>query len=678
MFTKPLAIFMAVSQTTLAFADGSQPYTEFDEVLVSATRINEKASDTSQSIAVVNEEQLQELQPNSVAGALKNEANISSTNGPRSSSQGVEIRGLSGQQVLQVIDGVRQNANSGHRGTYFMDPELLQSIEVIRGPASSVWGSGAIGGVVAQNTKSAKDLLEGDAGLGGYIKQGYETNGDRTTTSGAMYGKSESVDWLINGSTFDNNDIQTGDGDSIENSASDGNSGLIKLGWEPSIGERLQLSTRLSQIDELVPSNPSTDVSSSVPLVRRNTTDKNVTLSYDVNPNDNPLLNLHTLFYWNSTRYDEDRVTQYQRDNTDYNTVGLSINNESKLGTWSLLYGVDAYRDTFTTVRDDNGQEGERPDNIDADATVMGAFTQANVDLTQSIKLTTALRYDHYQNDSNSLGLSSADSALSPTVGLMWNVSSWLSLSARYDQAFRAPSMEEMYSTGTHYCIPAITDFLPDGLCNTFEINPDLKSETAKNKEVQADLRFEHLLGNDELALTLNVFRNDVDDYIEQSVSNAYMGISGLEQTTSWNNVAEARLTGFELSGRYRYEQTRFIVNYGQTEGKDTSTNEYLSDVPANKVTADLSQGIMQGDVKLGTRFTHVNAQDQLPEDNTQVYDSYSLWDLYVSWEPSIGHLEGFRFDVSVDNIGDEQYRQAWQTLYEPGRNIKLSGRYLF
>lgn len=172
MQKKPLVIAIAIALTTtalsftLAAEEGvtaqqkeKKPElveTEFDEVLVSATRLSEKVSQTSRSVAVVSEEQLNVAQASSVAEALKNEANITLTNGPRATSQGVEIRGLSGDRVLQTIDGARQNTSSGHRGSYFMDPELLKSIEVIRGPASSLWGSGAIGGVVAQNTKWLK------------------------------------------------------------------------------------------------------------------------------------------------------------------------------------------------------------------------------------------------------------------------------------------------------------------------------------------------------------------------------------------------------------------------------------------------------------------------------------------------------------------------------------------
>ncbi|PKG58533.1 TonB-dependent receptor [Shewanella sp. GutDb-MelDb] len=683
MNKKPLVVAMAMALSSSVYAEQVQQVTEFDEVLVSATRVSEKVSETSRSVAVISEEQLQEQQPASVAQALKNVANVNVSNGPRASSQGVEIRGLGGQRVLQTIDGARQNTSSGHRGTYFMDPELLSSVEVVRGPASSLWGSGAIGGVVAQNTKSAQDFLEEEDTFGGYIKQGFETNGDRAKTSGAIYGLADtadagSVDWLLNGSYYDSNNIKVGNDQTLENSASEGTSGLAKFGWQPSNDQRLQLSTRFSKIDELVPSNPTTDVGSSVPLVKRKTNDQNVTLDYSLNPTDNHYLDLNATFYWNGTDYDEDRVTKNQVDSTEYDTLGFSINNSSKFANTVLTYGVDGYKDSIKTVRDDSGQTGQRPNDIDGETTVWGAFTRADISLSENWSVDAAVRYDAFTNESNNLNAQSDDNAFSPSIGLVWTTTEWLTLSARFDQAFRAPSIEEMYSTGTHYCIPPIPGFLPGGLCNTFEINPDLQAEKAQNKEIKADLRFTELAGDDELAMTLSVFRNDVDDFIEQSVSNPLMGIPGFEQTTSWDNVDEAKLTGFEFTTRYRYEQTRVTLNYGQTEGKDKTEGDYLTNVPAKKLGFDLSQAIMEGDMKFGTRFTYVAEQDQLPSDYTESYDSYKLWDLYVAWEPAMGTFEGLRVDFAVENIGDEQYQQAWQTLYEQGRNYKLSARYSF
>ncbi|MBP7547621.1 MAG: TonB-dependent receptor, partial [Corallincola sp.] len=100
---------------------------------------------------------------------------------------------------------------------------------------------------------------------------------------------------------------------------------------------------------------------------------------------------------------------------------------------------------------------------------------------------------------------------------------------------------------------------------------------------------------------------------------------------------------------------------------------------PATKAVFDLSQGLWQEDLTLGTRVTYVASQDQVPADNAVAeYDSYALWDLYLSWQPAMGSLSGLRVDLAVDNLTDRYYRQAWQTLYEQGRNARLGLRYSF
>ncbi|AXQ13531.1 MULTISPECIES: TonB-dependent hemoglobin/transferrin/lactoferrin family receptor [Shewanella] len=683
MNRKPLvmAITLALGTPFLSLAAVAEQVktAEFDEVLVSATRIQEKVSESSRSAAVVGEEQLAEKQGDSVAEVLKTEANINIANGPRASAQQVEIRGLSGQRVLQTIDGARQNTSAGHRGTFFMDPELLSSVEVVRGPASSLWGSGAIGGVVSQNTKSAREMLDEGQSFGGYLKQGYETNGQRSKSSGAIYGAKGSIDWLLNGSYSDGDNIKAGNDNTLENSASRSRSGLAKFGWQLDEAQRLQLSGRINEISEAVPSNPATDVSNSVPLVRRDSKDSNLTLDYSLAPSSNALLDLDAKFYWNKTDYDENRLTKGQFDTTEYETLGFSIANRSQWQGLKLTYGLDGYRDQIETFRDDSGQSGQRPGNIDGESRVWGAFVAANIALGENWSLDPALRYDSFENESNNLGHSSDDDALSPSLALVWKTAPWLTLSARYDEAFRAPSVEEMYSSGTHYCIPPIPNFLPNGLCNTFEVNENLKAEKAKNKELKADMRFAELAGNDELALSLSVFRNDVDDFIEQRVTNPLHGIPGLEQNTRWDNVDKARLTGFELTGKYRINQTRLSLSYGQTEGKDRHDGGYLANIPANKLVLDLSQGIMAGDMKLGTRVSYNASQDRVPEDNpVNRYQDYTLWDVYLAWEPAMGTFEGLRVDFAIENIGDEEYIQAWQTLMDQGRNFKLSARYRF
>lgn len=129
---------------------------ELSTVVVTATRDEKPADQQQRAVAVVTKKAIEARQPDSVVESLKYENNVEVGGGSRPGAQQPIVRGLSGNRVLQVIDGVRQNTNSGHRGTYFVDPELVEQVEVVKGPSSSLWGSGALGGVVATSSGSTK------------------------------------------------------------------------------------------------------------------------------------------------------------------------------------------------------------------------------------------------------------------------------------------------------------------------------------------------------------------------------------------------------------------------------------------------------------------------------------------------------------------------------------------
>lgn len=340
--------------------------------------------------------------------------------------------------------------------------------------------------------------------------------------------------------------------------------------------------------------------------------------------------------------------------------------------------GVDGYLNKLTTVRDETGQtSGSRSAGLDGQSRTVGVFLAADIPLAESWALQPGLRYDHFtsednRSDSGVDNKKSTDEALSPSVALLWDAADWLTLVASYNQAFRAPSMEEMYSTGTHYDMGFVQ--------NTFVPNPDLKPEKAKNKELSARLKFDQLIGDDELAVTGSVFRNDVDNFISQYTYDpqTFFG-TPFDTKTSWKNVDEAVLKGFEVSGKYRYQSIETGLSYGQTRGEDKKTGVALDNIPADKWVADLGVKLAQDSIKLGGRYSHIKAQNRVDPENTQTsYEGYNLVDLYMTYEPASGQLKGFKADFTINNITDKYYRVAWQELYMPGRSYKLNLRYSF
>ena len=143
-----LAIALAASPA-LADTSAEEPIVlaELAPVTVTATRDNKTEKEATRSVATVSPESIESRQASSAPELVKDIPNVTTVGGPRSENQSINIRGLEGARVLQLVDGARQVFESGHRPSYFIEPELIRSAEVIRGPASNLWGSGAVGGV---------------------------------------------------------------------------------------------------------------------------------------------------------------------------------------------------------------------------------------------------------------------------------------------------------------------------------------------------------------------------------------------------------------------------------------------------------------------------------------------------------------------------------------------------
>lgn len=117
-----------------------------EEVTVTATKTKRDTLTTPGEVSVLTQEYFQQRQAQSLDDVLRYEPGVDSSGGPRTMGEGPNIRGMSGDRVLTLLDGVRLNFQSGHTGRLFIDMEQLKRVEVIRGPGSALYGSQALGG----------------------------------------------------------------------------------------------------------------------------------------------------------------------------------------------------------------------------------------------------------------------------------------------------------------------------------------------------------------------------------------------------------------------------------------------------------------------------------------------------------------------------------------------------
>ncbi|MDP5054352.1 MAG: TonB-dependent hemoglobin/transferrin/lactoferrin family receptor, partial [Congregibacter sp.] len=641
---------------------------QLEHIVVTATRTDTNLRDTARSIAIIDRLGIESMQAQSVAQTLLYEPNITIAGGPRAANQGVNIRGLTGNKVLQTVDGARQSFESGHRPSYFLDPELLASVEAVRGPVSSLWGSGALGGVVAQRTINADDMLGSQDQLGGFIKTGYNSNNRQNTSTAALLGRRDTSDWLLSAYYRDSDDIELGNGDTLEGSAAQSQGFLGKYRHRFDTSRSLELVYRRAQSDGSVPSNGEAPINptSNFLLTREQTTD-NASIDYRFNP-DSHWLNTQIFAYSNTVDMSEARVSDDRRDQTDLDTLGVNINNRSQIKGALFLYGVDAYRESFRASR----AGVDRPVPPDAQSDVWSTYVQAQVPLGDSWRWDLGIRYDNFTTEAANLSARRSDGATSPSMALSYSPRDWASITLRHDRAFRAPSVEELYSTGVHFC-------LAPGFCNRFTSSPDLDPERAANTELLGRLDLSSVLGVDQLTIEASVFENRVDGFIEQIVgAPSFMGRPD-PGVTSWINVDKARMRGAELAARYQSGPLSMRLAYGMTRGEDSNNNEDLSNIPADTVNADVSYFFEGPALLAGLRLTHARDQNRInvPQlDPGTRFDGYQIVDLYANWSPP--GLSALRFDLNVNNLGDEFYQRAWDQLPQAGVEVILSAVYSF
>ncbi|MCY9853781.1 TonB-dependent hemoglobin/transferrin/lactoferrin family receptor [Vibrio mediterranei] len=667
------SVVLALSSNAFAENDVSS----LNEVVVTGSRAEKTDQDKTRSVAKVDLEKLDEIQPNSVAEAIKYEPNVSVVGANVPGNQSINIRGLSGNKVLQVIDGNRQNMQYGHRPTYFLDPSLLGSVEVVKGPISSLYGSGAIGGVVVQNTLSADDIVE-ENGLGGRVKVGYQDNGDVWTNTAALANKNDNIDWILAGSYKDSGYMKQGDGSTLYGTEATNKTGLAKFNWQINEAHKLGFNLRYADLDGRPPvvGDSSGQLNDPDGLISRRTKDQSYGVNYVFNPN-NPWVNLEASLYRNDTKITENDPSIAGEDISQVNTTGFNLTNQSESGKLKLFTGVDGYLDELDATR--AASVSGRPElPKDAQTSVIGAFGYINYQIVESLVADLGVRYDSFTSKAQGYD-DNNQSAWSPSVGLLWQAKQWMAWSIRYDEAFRAPDTSELYMSGTHFA------FGPGGPSNIFVPNPELNPEKSHNIELKGQFNFENVFADDSLDITAAAFQNKVKDFINLDVdmtpsSSCGIGgsLEGCAGTSRSSNIDNAELTGYEVAADYRWQQLLVGLSYGQTRGKDTDTDEWITNIPADKWVAHLQYGFWNIDTKIGTRATFVSAQDRVPTGYTEgPFDSYQLVDFYASWEPT-SNLEGLKVDLSLINAFDENYRTAWTQVYQPGRSVRLNAQYTF
>jgi hemoglobin/transferrin/lactoferrin receptor protein len=392
---------------------------------------------------------------------------------------------------------------------------------------------------------------------------------------------------------------------------------------------------------------------------------------------DDRLFNFDIGTYWTRTGTDQTKLAGAlppggigfigDTRNFTINTVGFDANNTSRFDfggfRHALTYGVDAFQDRVDTT----GfgvvftPSGERA--------VGGGFMQLKSNYSSWLEVISAVRYDSYRLEGG--GVSSSGDRVSPKITVGLTPVKGITPYVTYAEGYRAPAITETLIAGIHPVAGADFQFLP---------NPGLKAETGKNKEVGVNFRFDNVFAAaDTFRAKANLFRNDVDNYIfQQALNTGDVGQGGFTCTQvagspfvpdclQYQNIASARLQGFEFESVYDAGGWFAGFNYSHVKGTNETTGAPLSRIPPDAYTTTLGVRMLDRRLTAAVRWQYVEAklrEDISPAAGNPDFPptaAFNLINLYLGYQINPDVLAS----LVVENLFDEDYSR-YMTYY-PG-----------
>ena len=671
---------------------GTAPVQSLDTITVAASKTEERAIDALAPVSVVTLEQIQGLQPKRLADIFYNVPGVSFQDRGDDPATAINIRGLQDfGRVAVVVDGARQNyQRTGHNanGSFFLDPELIGSVDVARGPTANIYGSGAIGGVVSFRTKDINDVVRPGERWGVDMSGSYGSNKDRGL--GSVFGgvrANPDVD-IFGGAVYrTQGNYKDGNGTEIGNTNNEIAGGLMKLTLRPAEGHEVKLGAVFQDYQYSIGQQNRGATTTSAPLAAIAGTSvyasdaKNYTgtLSWKYSKPDDMWFDWNVSLYGNRT--DNDQVKTYNNrittgggvctlanpgnnisgcvgDRRSYSidTVGIDVNNTTRFnfGDWrnALTYGFDAFQDEVTTADARGNSNVTTPG---GDRVVSGGFVQLKQNYSSWLEIVSAVRYDRYSLDSNKV--SSGGDRFSPKITVGVTPVAGFTPYVSYAEGYRAPSITETLISGGHATGGGPALFVcADGTSGLFCFlpNPNLRPEVGKNKEAGVNLKYDGIFSAaDSFRGKVNVFRNDVDGYIDLVASAPVATAFGsFSQFFQYQNLQHARIEGVEAETLYDAGGWFVGVAGHLMRGKNTVTNVGLATITPRKVTTTAGMRLLDRRLILSAQWSSFGANTDVPAGYLPS-TGYELVNLYLTWQAT----KDIVFTASVDNLLNQYYR---------------------
>jgi vitamin B12 transporter len=575
-----------------------------ENIVITANRSIQDKFGTLAAVNIFTREKIEQIQPLSISDLLGRVAGISiSTQGTSAHKSSSFVRGTNSDHVLVLVNGVRVgSATLGVKSIADIPVQLVERVEVIKGPRAALWGSDAVGGVIQIFTRDLS-AGEGQAGIkvgSNSLYQGYGAlgigNEEHSYTLSATAEKSDGFDVIVpNGSSIYTVDQTDNDGYDRQSVGLSGTSQFTNQ-------YALELNTQYDQGTTEIDANTqySGDESSyeNYHFLLRNhlqleqlylqlglstSKDSNEDNYSDFN-DQNGFNNLNSLF--TTTR---DQVTALaQLPFSDYSEVTAGVE-------W-YTESIDSNNAYDETKRDANA-----------------IFVTGRHDIKQ-IKIEASVRYDK-------VGDINGETTYQLAAG--YQVREQLLFSLSHGTAFKAPSFNDLYYPWSG--------------------NPDLVSETADSSEFLT--RYQ----NDSFSAEISIYQTDIDNLIEW----APVDISDPYSPWKPKNIAQAKILGAEATFSADIYDLNNTLTLSHVDAKDKVTGRQLARRPNFSANYNLIYSVGELDFTFDTNYQGSSYDNANAMDKT--LKAYTLFDVGVNYRLN-SQINVF---AKVTNLTDKNYQTA-------------------
>ncbi|WP_033569115.1 TonB-dependent siderophore receptor [Dickeya undicola] len=616
-----------VSTDTSSVGDAAQ--TQSDTMVVTAAEQTRQAP----GVSVITAEDIAKHPPaNDLSDIIRTQPGVNltgnSTSGQRGNNRQIDIRGMGPENTLILVDGKpissRNAVRYGWRGerdsrgdTNWVPSDMVERIEVLRGPAAARYGSGAMGGVINIITKQPSEEWHGSWNT--YFNapvhkaEGATKRTDFSLSGGLNDNLSLRLYGNLNKTQADAADInepyksaRTG---SYASSVPSGREGVRNkdingvLRWDITKQQSLEFEAGSSRQGNIYAGDTqNTNTNSYVASNYGKETNRMYRQTYAVTHRGFWDSGVSATSYLQYERTHNTRISEGLAGGTegifsspdDYTTVKLgTLTAHSEVNipfeayfSQTATLGIDASDQRMTDpgstsydISSTGTMAGYNSSNRSSDikAHTFALFAEDNVELTQSTMLTPALRFDYH---------SLAGSKVSPGLNLSQGLGDDFTLKMGIAQAYKAPNL---YQVNPNYLLYSRGQgcYLINGASNNCYLigNEELKAETSVNKEIGIEFK------RDGYQAGVTYFRNDYRNKIESGLTPVGTTTNGKTNVYQWDNIPRAVVEGLEGTLNVPVsENIKWNNNITwMLRSKNKSTGDILSVTPEFTLNSSLS-----------------------------------------------------------------------------------------